>query len=197
MRNQIHFLRHITTIGTILTCCLLSTQCVKCRDENPQPLGIKKLLTVKKPARQGSGAHYVEITITSLQAGDDLNQYTVQAVTTEGNGELRASTGKTGNNHNYDCSLTTATSLDTFYFIKGDAATFQAGKSVTIRCMYCPQLGTQEGEDHHMTIAAWAHDSDGKVVQEQEEEVVFACPVNTASNAKGSNKKPPTSKKKS
>lgn len=173
MRKKINFLRHVAIIGYIIACCLLSTQCVRCKNENAAPMYNKKLLAVKKPARQGSGAHYVEITITPLQAGYDLSQYAVQAVNTAGNGELKGSTGKKGNKHNYACSITTATSLDTFYFIKGDASAFQAGNSVTIKCKYCPQPGTPPGEIHRLKITARAHDSYGKVVQEQAKEIVL------------------------
>lgn len=108
-----------------------------------------------------------------LQAGDDLRQYTVQAATTAGNGELKGSTGKTEAKHNYDQSLTTALPLGTFYFIKGDASMFKAGKPVTIKCRYCPQPETPPSEIDRLKITACFHDSAGNVIAIQEEEVVL------------------------
>ena len=117
MRHNINFFRYITSgVGT-LTICLLFTQCIKCKDENASILDDKKLFSIKQQSRVGRGAHYVEITITPLSIGDKLSQYTLQAVTSAGNGMLKTSTGTTGIKHNYDQDLKTTTPLTPLYFI--------------------------------------------------------------------------------
>ncbi len=172
MRNQIPFFRDIVFISSILTTCLLFTQCVKCQDENGALNGNKKILTVNKPHRQGKGAYYVEIAIIPLQSGSLLSQYTLQAVNTLGKGELKASTGIEGGKHKYEKTFSASASLDTFYLWKGNEADFKAGKAVKIKCMYSPE-GNPQNEEHRVKIKACADDGDEQVAQEQEEEVVF------------------------
>ena len=106
------------------------------------------------------------MTISPQQAGDDLSQYTIQAVTSSGNGLLQASTGKTGKDHNYTQDLTAATALSPLYFVEGNALAFKAGNAVTIRCRYSEK--EVKGEEGRVTITARVHDSVGNVVAIQE-----------------------------
>lgn len=106
------------------------------------------------------------MTISPQQAGDDLSQYTIQAVTSSGNGLLQASTGKTGKDHNYTQDLTAATALSPLYFVEGNALAFKAGNAVTIRCRYSEK--EVKREEGRVTITARVHDSVGNVVAIQE-----------------------------
>jgi len=190
MPKKIPFFRDIVFIGSILTTCLLCTQCVKCQDEHSALNSNKKIFSVSKPKRQGNAPYYLEISVRPLQAGADLVRYTLQALNTVGKGELKASTGKEGVKHKYDKTFTSLTSLDAFYFIEGNVSDFQSGtKAVKIKCMYCPE-GTPKAEEHRLKIKACAYDSDQQLVQEQEEEVVFTYTAdNSPQKTKGGNKK--------
>jgi hypothetical protein len=141
-----------------------------------------ELLRIKQEPRKGNGATYFELTLIPNKVGDTLRQYTLQAVPMVGKGELKASTGKTGRYHNYEHSFTAATPLSEFAFVKGDAAGFQKGQSVTIRCMYCPQDPSQD-EEPQLDITVHAYDSDGNMIKEASEEVAFVSPGKTSSKA--------------
>jgi len=128
-------------------------------------------LKIFHPESKPTGEHYVEITNTPLQAGANLHQYKLQAVTPVEQGELKASIGQPVRDHIYDKTFKTPTSLDAFYLYKGNASGFQSGNAVTIRCMYPKKFS--KGGEHCLKIIARAYDIGRKVVATKEEEVVL------------------------
>lgn len=166
----------------IISSCMLFVQCPKtCNHFTPSPAQSQKSTKQKKSkknllrVRQSNSrnAHYVEITVQSYNTETELSQCTITAPTVAGNGRLLAAVDKVKGSLQYNIPLTEETNLGKVYLSKGNAEVFKQGKPIQLRCVYQPEVGTQQGEEHQVQIKVCAYDSSHQVLEQKVEEVSF------------------------
>jgi hypothetical protein len=86
---------------------------------------------------------------------------------------LLAAVDKVKGKLQYSIPLTEETNLDKVYLSKGNAEVFKRGKPIQFRCVYQPDIGTQQGEDHQVQIKVCTYDSSHQVLEQKVEEVSF------------------------
>jgi hypothetical protein len=175
IRNRLFLL--VGFIGS----CMLFVQCPKtCNHSNLSPTQPQKSIKQKKPkdllrVRQwpSNNAHYVEITIQPSNTGTELSQCTLTATNLTGRGRLLAAVDKVQGRLQYKIPLEQETNLDKIYLSKGNAVVFKQGKSIGIRCVYEPDVGTQQREDHQLQIKVCVYDGSRQILEQQAEKVSF------------------------
>jgi hypothetical protein len=168
----------------LISGCILFVKCPSAchRSNNPPAIQFRKptknkdtkkdLLRVRQILSRG-GVSYVEITIQPPTTGTTLSQYTLTAKVLVGEGILLAAKEKAKQKLQYTIRLAEETRLDKIYLSKGNAEVLQQGKPIVIRCMYEPEVGTQQGENHQVQIRVCAYDNSHQILEHKTEEVSF------------------------